>query len=125
MNEQQFGKEVANLLHESTRETIKQSTLYRLQAARLAALEQCQFESESSKIIRSSSNSSVYGWHGISWDGGKFLLLLTILFILINLAYLQFWDADKYSAIDTLILADDLPVDAYIDNEFEEWLDLN
>lgn len=125
MNEQQFGKEVANLLHQSTHETIKQSTLYRLQAARLAALEQCQFESESSKIIRSSSNSSVYGWYGISWDGGKFLLLLTILFILINLAYLQFWDADKYSAIDTLILADDLPVDAYIDNEFEEWLDLN
>ena len=123
MNEQQFGKEVANLLHQSTHETIKQSTLYRLQAARLAALEQCQFES--SKIIRSSSNYSVYGWHGISWDSGKFLLLLTILFILINLAYLQFRDADKYSAIDTLILADDLPVDAYIDNEFEEWLDLN
>ncbi len=39
MNEQQFGKEIARLLNQSSEETVKQSTLYRLQSARQAALE--------------------------------------------------------------------------------------
>jgi hypothetical protein len=125
MSEQEFGKKIVGVLDAGIHETMKQSTLYRLQSARLAALEQCQYESESSKIIHSDNGYSVFGKYGGNLDGGKLLLLATILFVLMNLIYLQFWDNDKYSAIDAMILADDLPIDAYIDNEFEQWLDID
>lgn len=125
MSEQEFGKKIADALDAGAHEAMKQSTLYRLQSARLAALEQCQYESESSKIIHSGNGYSVFGKHGGNLDGGKLLLLATVLFVLMNLIYLQFWDNDKYSAIDAMILADDLPIDAYIDNEFEQWLDID
>jgi len=56
-------------------------------------------------------------------NAGKLLLLLTILLVLVSTVDWQFLDNDKYAVIDTMILADDLPIDAYIDNELEEWLD--
>ncbi|OQW42578.1 MAG: hypothetical protein A4S08_11480 [Proteobacteria bacterium SG_bin4] len=123
MNEHEFGKKIAKLLDQSTDETIKQSTLYRLQSARRAALEQC--EPESLKLINSGRGNSVYGRHGAHLDPGKLLLLLTIIFIVMNVFIAQFFEHDRNAAIDVQILADDLPVDAYIENEFEKWLDID
>ena len=42
MNEQELGREIAKLLDYSADENIKQSTLYRLQSARRAALQNSQ-----------------------------------------------------------------------------------
>ena len=42
-----------------------------------------------------------------------------------NVFITQFFEHDRNAAIDVQILADDLPVDAYIDNEFEKWLDID
>lgn len=123
MNEQEFGIEISKLLDQSSDQTIKQSTLYRLQLARRVALENCQ---PTLNIIRSGNGTSVYGKHSGHFYAGKVLLLITVLFILMNIIYYQFWDNnDKYAAIDTMILADDLPIDAYITNEFDEWLDID
>lgn len=124
MNEHEFGKKVAALLDQSTKETVKQSTLYRLQSARRAALE--QYEPESLKLINSGRGNSVYGRSGGHHDAGKLLLLLlTVLFIMMNVFLTQFSERDNNVAIDVQILADELPVDAYIDNEFEKWLDID
>ena len=120
MNEQKLGKEVASLLDYSADENIKQSTLYRLQSARRAALENYQ---STSGVINSGNGTSAYGGHDGHFNAGKLLLLLTVLFVLVNMVYWQFVDNDKYAAIDAMILADDLPINAYIDNEFDEWLD--
>jgi len=120
MNEQELGKEIAKLLDCSADENIKQSTLYRLQSARRAALENCQ---PTVKIINSGNGTSVYAGHHGHFNAGKLLLLLTILLVLVSTVDWQFLDNDKYAVIDTMILADDLPIDAYIDNELEEWLD--
>lgn len=122
MNEQEFGKSIARLLDQSSDETIKQSTLYQLQSARQAALEQCEPESN---LMNSGRNISVYGRHGGYSTGGKLLLLLTAIYILMNIMLTQFAEHENNAAIDTLILADDLPVDAYIDNELEKWLDID
>lgn len=119
MNEQELGKEVAKLLDCSADENIKQSTLYRLQSARRAALENYQ---PRLKVMDSGSNTSILGGHDGYFNAGKLLLLLVILFVFASTVYWQFLDNDKYAAIDTRILADDLPIDAYIDNEFDEWL---
>ncbi|WP_160817978.1 DUF3619 family protein [Nitrosomonas oligotropha] len=122
MNEQEFGKEISRLLDQGADQTIKQSTLYRLQVARRAALENCQ---PTMNIIQSGNGTSLYGRHSGHMYAMKVLLLMTVLFILMNIVYYQFWENDKYAAIDTMILADDLPIDAYIANEFDEWLDID
>ena len=124
MSEQEFGRSIARVLDQSSDETIKQSTLYRLQLARQAALEQCEPES-SIKLINSGRNISVYGRHGGYSAAGKLLLLLTVVYILMNIMLTHFFEHDNNAAIDTLILSDDLPLDAYIDNELEKWLDID
>ena len=117
MNEQELGKEIARYLDVGANETIKQSTLYRLQSARRTALENCQPALE---IINSGNGTSVYGGHGEHFKTGKLLLLLIVLFVfaLVSATYWQFLEKSK-SAVDTTILVDDLPTDAYIDNEPE------
>lgn len=122
MSEQELGKEIAKLLDQAADQTIKQSTLYRLQAARRAALENYQ---PTLNIIQAGSGTSVYGKHGGHFYFGKALLLITVLLVLMNIVYSQFWENDKYAAIDTMILADELPIDAYITNEFDEWLNID
>lgn len=123
MNEHEFGKKIAKVLDQSADETIRQSTLYRLQLARRAALEQC--ESESAKLINSGQSTSVYGRHDGHWNAGKLLILLAVLYCLTNIFITQFFEHEVNAVIDTRILIDDLPVDAYIDDEFEQWLDID
>ncbi|MBX3615818.1 DUF3619 family protein [Nitrosomonas sp.] len=124
MNEHEFGEKIARILDQSANETIKQSTLYRLQSARRAALEQCEYD-ESVRLINSGRGSSVYGRHGGHLNAGRLLLLLTVLYIVMSVFLTQFFEHDRNAAIDAQILADELPVDAYINNEFEKWLDID
>ena len=56
MNEQELGKEIAKLLNHSINENMKQSTVYRLQSARRAALQNSQSTLE---IMNSGNNTSV------------------------------------------------------------------
>ena len=124
MNEQELGKEIAKLLDQSVNENMKQSTVYRLQSARRAALENCQ---PTLKIMNAGNGTSVYSGHDGYFNTGKLLLLLTVLlaFVLVSTTYWQFLEKGKYSAIDdTEILADDAPTDAYIDNVLEQVDDL-
>lgn len=117
MNEQELAKEIARFLDFGADETIKQSTLYRLQSARRAALENCQ---PTLKIINSGDGTSVYGGDDEHFNTGKLLLLLIVLcaFALVSATYWQFLEKSK-SATDTTILVDDLSIDTHIDNEPE------
>ena len=117
MNEQELGKEIARFLDFGADETIKQSTLYRLQSARRAALEDCQPTLE---IINSGDGTSVYGGHGEHFNTGKLLLLLVALctFAVVSATYWQFLEKNK-SSLDTTVLVDDLPTDADMGNEPE------
>lgn len=119
MNEQELGKEIAKLLDHSINENMKQSTVYRLQSARRAALENCQ---PTLKIMNSGDGTSVYGGHDGYFNIGKLLLLLTALFafVLVSTTYWQFLEKSKYTTVDDIeILVDDAPTDTYIDNVLE------
>ena len=119
MNEQELGKEIAKLLDHSVNENMKQSTVYRLQSARRAALENCQ---PTLKIMNAGNGTSVYSGHDGYFNTGKLFLLLTVLLasVLVSTTYWQFLEKGKYATVDdTEILTDDSPTDAYIDNEFE------
>lgn len=117
MNEHELGKEIARFLEFGANETIKQSTLYRLQSARRAALENCQ---PALGIINSGNGTSVYGGNDEHFNAGKLLLLLIVLFTfaLVSATYWQFLEKSK-SAIDATILVDDLSLDTPINNEPE------
>ena len=112
-----MGRKIAKLLDLSAEENIKQSTLYRLQFARRAALENCQPTLE---IMNSGNGTSVYGGHDQHLNIGKLLLLLIALFAfaLVSATYWQFLEKAR-SPIDTTILVDDLSKETYIDNEPE------
>lgn len=115
MNEQELGREIAKLLDYSADENIKQSTLYRLQSARRAALQNSQSTLE---IMNSGNNTSVYGEHDEHFNTGKLLLLILALFAftLVSATYWQFLEKNK-STVDTTILIDDLSTETYFDNE--------
>lgn len=117
MNEQELGRKIAKLLDFSAEENIKQSTLYRLQFARRAALENCQPKLD---IMNSGKGTSVYGGHDQHLNMGKLLLLLIALFAfaMVSATYWQFLEKGR-TGLDTTILGDDLSTETYIDNETE------
>lgn len=122
MNEEdRMGKEVAKLLNRSLSE-INQNTLYQLQIARMAALQNYQ---PAKKIFHIGAGVSVHSGHdGLFAHANKLLLSVAVLLILLGAIYLKVgYEIDENAAIDAMILADDLPIDVYIDDEFDAWLD--
>lgn len=122
MNEEErVGKEVARLLNHSIGE-INQDTLYRLQAARRAAMKNYQLEE---KIIHVGAGMAEQnGLDSFFSHTGKFVLPVMVLFVLMATLYWKIsYEVDEKAAIDTMILADDLPVDVYLDDEFDIWLE--
>lgn len=122
MNEQELGKEIVRLLDRGTSENIKQSTLYQLQSMRRAALENCQ---PAMKIVNAGSGISAHGGHEWHFHGGKLFLFMMLVLALVSTIDWQTVreQQDENALIDTRILTDDLPIDAYLDNGFDEWLD--
>ncbi|GKS68219.1 hypothetical protein W03_02230 [Nitrosomonas sp. PY1] len=116
-----LGNRIANVLDMAAIEHIEHNTLILLQTKRMEALESYQL---ASGIVNSGNSASAYGGHGNHFGVGKFLLLLALLLTFTSMAYTQFADHSfKFSSLNKLILTNDLPIDAYIDSEFDEWLD--
>jgi hypothetical protein len=117
MNEQELGKEIAKLLDFSANEALKQSTLYRLQSARRAALENCQPTLE---IINSGNGASVYGGHEQQFNVSKLILVLIALFAfaLVSASYWQFLGKNR-SAMDTTLLVDDISKETYSNDDYD------
>jgi hypothetical protein len=63
----------------------------------------------------------VGGWSGIAWR-----ILLPLAMLISAVAGLQYWQQNQRIAeieeIDAQLLTDDLPIDAYLDRGFQNWL---
>lgn len=121
MNEPELGKEITRLLDRGL-DDIGQDTLQRLQAARRASLENCQV---SETILTTGGGISAHSGHDWHFNAGKILSLLALLLALAGVAYWQtsLQQGDDIADLDIMVLTDELPVDAYLDDEFGEWLD--
>ncbi len=119
--EDRMGREVAKLLNHSLGE-IDQNTLYRLQSARKAALENYQ---STERILYVGAGISAHGGHGRFFThANKLLLSVAVLLIVLGSIYWKInYEIDENAAIDTMILADELPIDVYLNDEFDAWLD--
>jgi apolipoprotein N-acyltransferase len=120
MSEQEeIGRKVSRLL-DSRLGDIKQSTLNRLQSARRASLEGYHMTGTVVNVGQGVSTRSWHEWHAKT---RKLLAVIALLFALGGVLYWHsFQQSDENEELDVMLLADDLPVDAYLDDEFDEWL---
>ena len=120
MNEHDVGKKIAKLLDLGL-DDIKQNTLNRLQSARRVSFENLHMAEAMANVGQVASARSGNGWHVKT---GKLLSIIALLFALAGALFWQtFQQSDENEEIDILVLADDLPINAYLDDEFDAWLD--
>ena len=119
MNEPQFGNKVRNLLNQSL--SVDPGVTERLRAARERALARQRAEPAAALAWADNVASRVDGW------GSLALRILVPLALLIGgLAGIYSWEQNQRIAevedIDAQLLTDDLPVEAYLDRGFHNWL---
>jgi hypothetical protein len=119
MNEQQFGNQIRQALDEG--KDLDARTLERLRAARMNALEHRRAGPERVHAFAGNGSGRVGGPFGFSRT-----VLLPALLLVLGLASLysaqQKRQVAEASELDAQLLADELPIDAYLDKGFEAWL---
>ncbi len=126
MNDAQFGGQVAALLDEGL-SRVDQDVLIRLQVARKSALGVAAAPRHARALVVAGAGSATGNGGLRDWFAGPRLwLALGMLTLAISGVTLTEFgsdaEADAAADLDLAILADDLPVTAYIDNGFDTWL---
>lgn len=118
MNEMQFGNKVRQVLNQGL--TLRASTAERLRAARERALARQKPEPAYALAVAGGAMGR-FGWGGLALR-----VLVPIVMLLIAVAAVYIWQQNQRIAaleeIDAQLLADDLPPDAYLDRDFQNWL---
>ena len=119
MNELHFGYKVRQRLNAGLND-LSTGTLERLTTARQQALAHQKI------AVHQSVLSSAGGYVMQHFDNLHLKQVLMALFLLIGIASYTFWTADQQiaelEAIDSALLADDLPIGALTDKGFDAWL---
>ena len=118
MNEMQFGHRIRQLLTQGTK--VRPDVARRLAAARMRALERQRAE-----VPGLAWADNIVGRMG-GWGGFALRVLLPIALLVGSGAALYGWQQNRLAAeveeIDAQLLTDDLPIDAYLDRGFQNWL---
>ncbi|MBC7946210.1 MAG: DUF3619 family protein [Burkholderiales bacterium] len=123
MNEHELGKKIAGYLDRDSSNLGRQA-LQRLQAIRQSALAKYN--------VSPARRLSLPAWAGTSGYLNRFgvsrgyQFWVPVLALVLALSALLTWQVQQHSAeqaeIDAALLAGDLPVDAYINNDFNQWV---
>ena len=120
MSELDLGSKIARHLEQGANQ-LKQGTLYRLQAARDAALQKYRVEPAFGLAGEGLAASRLRHGQLLS---ARFLLPLA--FVLLSLGGIVYWQSARQNndieEIDAHLLTDDLPINAYLDKDFDAWL---
>lgn len=115
MNETQFGHRIRHILTQGT-SSVRPDVAARLRAAREQALARHRPE----PALAWAGNASG-GWAGLALR-----VLLPLAMLVAGGAALYGWQQNQRAAeleeIDALLLTDELPIDAYVDRNFQNWL---
>jgi hypothetical protein len=119
MNEDQFGSQVQHLLDEAI--PLAPNAAERLRAAREQALARQRAAPAPALQWADNLLGSLGGWSGMSLR-----VLLPFALLLAGLIGIYAWQQKQTLAeieeIDALLLTDELPLDAYLDRGFQDWL---
>ena len=123
MNEIKFANKVRQALNEGSR--VDAHISERLRAARERAIANRKPEREPALAWARSTAAGVIGGFG-GLGGFSVRLLLPTALLVAGLVAIYSWQQDQRAAdveeLDAQLLADDLPIDAYLDRGFETWL---
>ena len=118
MNELHFASRIRQILNQGT---VDASIAKRLQAARETALSRQR--PEPAPVARWADNVLGDSW---SWGGLSARVLLPALALVVAAVGIYRWQENQRLAevveIDSQLLTDDLPIDAYLDRGFQNWL---
>ena len=119
MNEKDFGEKLARLLQSSLSQ-IDDATAAKLKSVRLEALARYGDKTPATKLVLAGAGGGRFGRlsgpYSFIWAP-----LVAALLALGITAYWQYRQGDS-DDIDAFVLSSDLPVQAYIDKDFEAWL---
>lgn len=120
MNEMQFGNKVRQVLNRGL-VGVDATAAERLRAARERALARQRAELSPAMAWADNVVGRVGGWGGVARR-----IVLPALTLAIALAAVQYWQQNQRIAeieeLDAQLLTDDLPIDAYLDRGFQDWL---
>jgi hypothetical protein len=120
MNERDLGSKIARHLEQEANQ-LGQGTLYRLQAARNAAMQKYHAEPAIGLAGEGLTASRLRHSQLLSAR-----ILLPLALVLLSLGGIVYWQTAKQSndieEIDAHLLTDDLPINAYLDKDFDAWL---
>jgi hypothetical protein len=123
MNEIETAKKITTYLDKGTAE-LKAGTAYKLQIARQAALDAMQAPQRVPELVLADGS-------GRSLGGGRPLiagarLWIGMLFIVGGVLFFQNWQITQQTReieeTDAALLTSDLPIEAYLDRGFQNWL---
>src|SRR2546425_3771856 len=119
MNELQFVSRIRPLLNQGTR--LDAATAQKLAAARKLALSRQR--PEPAPVLAWADNVFGNGW---GWAGVSARVLLPAAALIVAVAGIYNWQEEQRLAglveLDSQLLTDDLPIDAYLDRGFQNWL---
>lgn len=119
MNELHFARRIRHHLDQSTQ--LERATAEKLRTARELALSRQR--PEPAPVIAWADNVFGNGW---GWAGLSARVLLPAAVLIVAVAGIYNWQEKQRLAeiveIDSQLLTDDLPIDAYLDRGFENWL---
>ena len=127
MNEIKFTNKIRQALNEGSRLNGDAGTRIaeRLRAAREQALARRKLERAPALAWARSTAAGVIGGFG-GFGGFSVRLLLPTALLVAGLVTIYSWQQEQGAAdieeLDAQLLADDLPLDAYLDRGFEAWL---
>ena len=119
MNETEFGNRIRHLLNQGA--PLDRATAEKLRGVRQLAL--ARQRPEPAPVLAWADNvlGNVGGWSGL-W----LRVLAPSLALALGAAVIYNWQLDQRIAeveeIDAQLLTDDLPIDAYLDRNFQSWL---
>lgn len=118
MNESEFARKIREHLNFGARR-LDRDVAVGLETARRRALEQMPMEH--AHAWATAGGRGTHGGHGHPLR--RWLPLAMLLVVLGGVLYWQQMQMQQDEDIDAALLADDLPVDAYLDHGFHAWLE--
>ena len=119
MNEMQFGNRIRHILNSAPALPAEQAA--RLAAARAQALQRQRAELAPALAWADNVLGSLGGWAGVSLR-----VMAPAIALIISLAAIYTWQQNQRAAeveeLDAMLLTDELPIDAYLDRGFQNWL---
>jgi len=122
MNEKEFSSKVARYLDHGSA-GLKAGTAYRLQLAREEAMARFADPRRASELSLAGAGGGTFGARQLLSD---VRVWVGVLLIAGSVLYYQYWQSmqlvRELADTDAAILTSDLPIEAYVDTGFDNWL---